>query len=87
MASNPTVSDLCKANAITDEDVDAAVDALLANATSGPRPLAAGYALDLKAVIQASTFATLIISDVHATLQQKQDAARTAILQAHPVKG
>lgn len=64
MASNPTVSDLFKSKDVSDEEVNAAVDAVLSNVSHGPYALAEGYAPDLKAAIQASTFATLIIADV-----------------------
>ncbi|MGU3560224.1 hypothetical protein [Methylobacterium radiotolerans] len=50
-------------------------------------PLIARYALDLKAVVKASTFATLVVEDGHATPRQKQHAVRTAVLLGHPVKG
>ncbi|MDE3747558.1 hypothetical protein [Methylobacterium radiotolerans] len=82
----PTVSELFKAKAVTDDEVNAAVDAALADLATEAYPLSAGYALDLNAAIQASRFATLVLKDDHATQRQKQHAARTAILLAHPVK-
>ncbi|MCB4804264.1 hypothetical protein QO001_004220 [Methylobacterium brachiatum] len=85
MAWNPNVPDLFKSKDAIDEEVNAAVDAVLANVSHAPRALADGCVHDLKAAIQASTFATLILADVHATRRQKQHAARTAILLAHPV--
>ncbi|MDF2601983.1 MAG: hypothetical protein K0Q54_4806 [Methylobacterium brachiatum] len=86
MAVAPAVSDLFKSKKITDDEVNAAIYAVPANVSDDPHALAAAYGLDLACAIQASTFATLIIADVHATLQQKQHAARTAIVLAHPVK-
>jgi hypothetical protein len=87
MATNPTVSELFKSKVVTDDEVDAAVEAVLADLATAAYPLAAGYALDLNAAIQASTFATLVLRDDHATQRQKQHAVRTAILLAHSVKG
>jgi hypothetical protein len=87
MATNPTVSELFKAKVVTDDDVNAAVEAVLSDLATESYPLTDGYALDLKAVVQASTFATLVLKDVHATSRQKQHAVRAAILLAHPVKG
>jgi hypothetical protein len=88
MAKEPaTVSELFKAKAVTNDEVNTAVDAVLANLATEAYPLTAGYALDLNAAIQASTFATLVLKDDHATQRQKQNAVRTAILQAYPVRG
>lgn len=87
MATNPTVSELFKAKAVTDDEVNAAVNAVIADLSTEAYPLTAGYALDLKAAVQASTFALLVLKDDHATQRQKQHVVRTAILLAHPVKG
>jgi len=88
MAKEPaTVSELRKAAEVTDQEIDAAVDAVLADLATEAYPLTAGYALDLNAAVRASTFATLVLKDGHANLRQKQHAVRTAILLSHPVKG
>jgi len=87
MSTDPTVCDLFKAKAVSDDELTAAVAAVLADLGTGSYPLTLGYALDLNAAVQASTFATLVLKDGHATPRQKQHAVRTAILLAHPVKG
>jgi hypothetical protein len=87
MANTPTVAELFEANAVTDDEVNAAVDAVLADLAIVAYPLTDGYALDFNAAVQASTFASLVLKDVHATQRQKQHAVRTAILLAHPEKG
>ena len=86
MASDPTVSDLHKAAEVTDQEIDAAVDAVLTDLATEAYPLTDGYALDLQAAVQARTVATLILKDGHATERQKQHAVRTAILLARPTK-
>ncbi|MBP2493623.1 hypothetical protein ABID82_005786 [Methylobacterium sp. PvP062] len=63
----PTVSELFKSKAVTDDEVNAAVDAVLANLATLAYPLTAGYALDLNTAVRGSTFATLVLKDVHAT--------------------
>ncbi|KOX57815.1 hypothetical protein ADL19_09565 [Streptomyces purpurogeneiscleroticus] len=86
MASDPTVSELHKAAEVTDQETDAAVDAVLADLATEAYPLTDGYALDLHAAVQARTIASLVVKDGLATERQKQHAVRTACLLAHPVK-
>jgi len=88
MAKEPaTVSELREAAEVSDQEIDAAVDAVLADLATEAFPLTEGYALNLTAAVQSSTFATLVLKDGHATPRQKQHAVRTAILLAHPVQG
>lgn len=49
MASNPTVSDLRKVSEVTDDEITAAVDAVLEDLASEAYPLAKGWILDLVA--------------------------------------
>jgi hypothetical protein len=84
MASNPTVSDLRKVSEVTDDEITAAVDAVLADLASEAYPLAKGWTLDLVAAIashKASQDALLTDSEAY-----KRNMVRTAILLAHPVK-
>ncbi|MCJ2092090.1 MULTISPECIES: hypothetical protein [unclassified Methylobacterium] len=84
MASNPTVSDLRKVIEVTDDEITAAVDAVLADLASEAYPLAKGWALDLVAAIanhKASQDALLTNRDAY-----KRNMVRTAILLSHPVK-
>ena len=85
MASNPTVSDLRKVSEVTDDEITAAVDAVLADLASEAYPLAKGWILDLVAAVanhKASQDALLTDREAH-----KRNMVRTAILLAHPVKG
>lgn len=87
MAKAPrTVTEFRKAAEISDQEIDSAVDAVVADLATEAYPLTDGYTLDLNAAVQASTFASLVLKDVHATQRQKQHAVRTAILLAHPYK-
>ena len=85
MASNPNVSDLRKVSEVTDDEITAAVDAVLAGRASDAYPLAKGWMLDLVAAIashKASQEALLTDRDAY-----KRNMVHTAILLAHPVKG
>ncbi|MGU3403366.1 hypothetical protein [Methylobacterium brachiatum] len=81
----PTVSELRKAAEVTDQEIDAAVDAVLADLATEAYPLAKGWTLDLVAAIaahKASQDALLTDRESY-----KRNMVRTAILLAHPVKG
>ena len=51
MATNPTVSELCKAAKISDDEINAANDAVLADLATEAYPRAKGWTLDLLAQI------------------------------------
>ncbi|CAM2783002.1 hypothetical protein ACLBXJ_02825 [Methylobacterium mesophilicum] len=87
MASNPTVSDLLKSKEVTDAQVSAAVDAVLANAKIGPFELASGWVLDVTAAVKADRHATATLKEPTARPGSKRAAVKSAILLAHPVKG
>jgi hypothetical protein len=81
MASNPTVSDLRKVSEVKDDEITAAVDAVLA---SEAYLLAEGWILDLVAAVanhKGSQDALLTDRDAY-----KRNMVRTAILLTHPVK-
>jgi hypothetical protein len=85
MAANPTVSELRKTSDVTDDEITAAVDAVLADLASEAYPLAKGWVLDLVAAVanhKASQDALLTDREAY-----KRNMVRTAILLAHPVKG
>ncbi|CAA2161206.1 hypothetical protein MBRA_06366 [Methylobacterium brachiatum] len=85
MASNPTVSDLRKVSEVTDDEITAAVDAVLGDLAAEAYPLAKGWILDLVAAVanhKGSQDALLTDRDAY-----KRNMVRTAILLAHPVKG
>jgi hypothetical protein len=84
MASNPTVSELRKTSDVTDDEITAAVDAVLADLASEAYSLASGWTLDLVAAVanhKASQDALLTDREAY-----KRNMIRTAILLAHPVK-
>jgi hypothetical protein len=64
MAENPTTGDLFKAKAITSDEIDAAVDAILAKPDVGPYPIGGGYLLDLGASIQAHKPSLAALTDL-----------------------
>lgn len=86
MASNPTVSDLLKSKVVTDAQVSAAVDAVLANPRTGPFELASGWVIDLTAAVKADRHAMATLKEPTAKPGSKRAAVRSAILLAHPVK-
>jgi hypothetical protein len=84
MASNPTVSELRKTSDVTDDEITAAVDAVLADLATEAYPLAKGWTLDLVAAVashKASQDALLTDREAY-----KRNMVRTAVLLAHPVK-
>ncbi|MCJ2092275.1 hypothetical protein MKK67_07170 [Methylobacterium sp. J-072] len=81
----PSVSDLRRISDVSDDEITAAVDAVLADLATEAYPLAKGWTLDLVAAIashKASQDALLTDRDAY-----KRNMVRTAILLAHPVKG
>ncbi|MBP2495361.1 hypothetical protein ABID82_002306 [Methylobacterium sp. PvP062] len=81
----PTVSELRKSAEITDQEIDAAVDAVLADLSTEAYPLAKGWTLDLVETLRTNTRAVeALTTDKPAW---KRNMVRTAILLAHPVKG
>lgn len=86
MAENPTIGELLLADAIASDEIDAAVDALLAKPEVGAYPIGGGYLLDLAAAVRAHPFSKAALSGGNATQSRKRKAARTAILLARPEK-
>jgi hypothetical protein len=87
MAANPTVSDLRKAAAISNDEIDAAAYAYLANPNAGPFRFASGYEIDLATAVDAYQPAVAAVADPDRTAKFKWTMVRTAILLAHPLKG
>ncbi|MGV7034828.1 hypothetical protein [Methylobacterium symbioticum] len=83
----PTTGDLVKAKAITTDEVEAAVDALLAKPDTGPYPVGGGYLLDLAAAVKAHQPSAAALADPDRPEKFRRTMARTAILLARPVKG
>ncbi|SFS86977.1 hypothetical protein [Methylobacterium sp. yr668] len=86
MAKEPlTVSELFKTKEITDTEIDAAVDAVLADLTTEAYPLAKGWTLDLVETLRTNTRAAEALTTDKPAWERNM--VRTAILLAHPVKG
>ena len=85
MATNPTVSELRKAAEISDDEVNAATDAVLAELATEAYPLAKGWTLDLVEMLRTNAAASEALKTDKAAW--KRNMVRTAILLAHPVMG
>lgn len=86
MPESPTVGELFKAKAVTDDEVDALVAAVLAGQRDERAELAEGYTVDVAAAVNASPFATAVLRDKTSRNGAKRNAARTAILLARAQK-
>ena len=82
----PTTDDLIKARIATDERVDEAVAALMANPRTGRFAIADGFHLDLTVVVRRSKHARMLLNDPDATEGLRRGTFRKAILLARPVK-
>ncbi|WP_182180191.1 hypothetical protein [Methylobacterium radiotolerans] len=79
------VSELREAAADTDQKIDAAIEAGLADLATEVYPLAKGWALNLVETLRANTRASEALTGDEAGW--KRNMVRTEILLAHPVKG
>ncbi|MBB2964576.1 hypothetical protein [Methylobacterium sp. R2-1] len=86
MPEAPTVGELFKAKAATGEQVNATVDACLAQYETSAHPIADGYSLDLGDAVAAHRWATQVMGLFDATQSLKRGAVRTAILLARAQK-
>lgn len=84
---NPTVGELFKAKAVTDDEVNAAVAAYLADPETGAHPIADGYSLDLAAAVGGHGWASQVVGNRESSPGLKRGAVRTAILLARAQKG
>ncbi|WP_232629296.1 hypothetical protein [Methylobacterium sp. Leaf118] len=82
MAEPPTVSDLFKAKALTDEQVDAAVEQYLAEPRTTAHPITEGYTVDLAAAVAGHHWASQITANPGTNSVLKRAAVQTAILLA-----
>jgi len=83
----PIVSDLRKASEVTDQEIDAAVDASVATPRTAPFRFASGHEADVAAAVDTYPPAVTAVADPDRTPKFKSTMIRTAILLAHPVKG
>ncbi|MGE7153182.1 hypothetical protein ACQKJ1_05515 [Methylorubrum rhodesianum] len=84
--ANPTVGELFKAKAFTDEQVAALVDAVLAGQMDERARIGDEYRVDVAAAVKASPFAISVLRDKTSKPGARRNAARTAILLARAVK-
>ena len=84
--SPPTVGELFKAQAITVEDVDAAVEAYFSDPRTTLFVMGGDYQLDLKAAVKAHAFARDHLRNPEASPGLKRAAVRKAIMLARPEK-
>lgn len=86
MAAPPTIADLFKAKAVTDEQVDRAVETYLAEPRTSAHPIAEGYTVDLAAAVSGHGWASRVAADPAAHPVLKRAAVQTAILLARARK-
>ena len=85
MANDPTFGELYKSKAILEADLEAAVDAFMADPSLTAFLMGEGYALNPHAAVSASPFALGMLSKTDAKPASKRSAVRTAILVSKPV--
>ena len=84
--SPPTVGDLVKAKAITPNEIEAAVEAVLNGRTEAPYHFADGWSLDLAEAVNGHPFANRALEGIGGTDGFQRIMARTAILMGWPEK-
>jgi hypothetical protein len=87
MTANPTSGGLYKANSLTDADIDAAVDAFMADPTTTAFLFGEGYSIDLAEAACSHEWAFVTVGTKDPTEHLKRLSVRTAILLARPEKG
>ena len=80
------MGELFKAKAVTDEQVSALVQAVLAGQMDERARIGDEYRVDVAAAVKASAFATAVLRDKTSMPGAKRNAARTAILLARAEK-
>ena len=86
MAGEPFFGNLFKSKTITDADLDGAVDAFMADSTTGRFEIANNLFVDLAAAVTASPYAKDMLANPKVGENSKRSAVRTAIMLARPVK-
>ena len=80
--SSPTVGELFKAKAVTDEQVNAAVEVYLTDLDAGIFPIADGYVVDLDAAVVEHPWASLVVANEESSPSLKRGIVRMAVLLA-----
>ena len=81
-----TIGELYKAKTILADDLDAAVEAYMADPKTPQFAFAGGYSLDLMLAVRAQASARKLLKDPEAGPALKRSAVRRAILLARPMK-
>ncbi|EHP90081.1 hypothetical protein [Methylorubrum extorquens] len=84
--SDATAGELFKAKTVTDNQVNAAVDAYLADPCTTTHLIADGYSLDLGAAVAGHSWASQVVANPESSPGLKRAAIRTAILLARAQK-
>ena len=87
MANDPTFGELYKSKAILEADLEAAVDAFMADPTTYRVLIGEGYTTDPHTAVSASPFALGLLSMPDAKPGSQRSTVQTAILLSKPVKG
>jgi hypothetical protein len=83
----PSVGDLRRKSDVTDEEIDAAADAYVANPKADTFRFASDHQVNVDAAVHAYPRAVEAVAKSDQTRMFKWTMVRTAILLAHPVKG
>ena len=81
-----TIGELYKAKIILADDLDAAVEAYMADPKTSQFTFAGGYSLDLMVAVRAQASARKLLKDPEAGPGLKRSAVRRAILLARPLR-
>jgi hypothetical protein len=86
MAENPTTGELYKAKVILEADVQAAVDAFMADPATTTFLFGDGYQIDLAEAVSSHEWAKVTVTNRDTTQHLRRAAVRTVILLARPQK-
>ncbi|WP_375409097.1 hypothetical protein [uncultured Methylobacterium sp.] len=87
MTEKLTTAALCDLNIISDDEVNAAVEAFLANAMAPPFVFKEGYRLDLGKAVRRHPGADDFVNRGNTGPLMKRPFVRAAILDARPARG
>ncbi|MCG5249663.1 hypothetical protein [Methylorubrum extorquens] len=86
MTKSPTVGELFRINAVTDDQVSAAVEVYLTDLYEGTFPIADGYVVNLDAAVAEHPWASLVVANEESSPSLKRSIVRMAILLARAQK-
>ena len=86
MSESPTVGELFKVDAVTDDQLSAAVEVYFTDLYAGAFPINDGYVIDLDAAVAAHPWASLVVANEETSPCLKRGIVRMAIMQARVQK-